>query len=336
VSGLLRIRGVIDLTQFWPGGSSDADTSKVKVNVGKGSFAFAADGKKFKPTTALDKAIVVGASKGPVIDAQSRVTVRLQGIDAPELHYKAPALRKSRSEVTPARRAAYNTQNKTERRQFWGETATLALAQKLSTFGAGAIRCEVYSYVDHPYELVDTYGRVVGNLNVGKKLGLDINRWLTEQGWVFPAFYSSMSEEEIQTLLAAAAKGRQQGRIWSTLTDDTAKWKPKMVYRKGGPIDTENDQGALILPKLFRRQVAYKMEMLAKVFKGSFAEFLVARPDECYLTDEFLDKGLHSAPTHRLAEFMKGKRFGKRPEDLVYREKFSSVVDALGRRLDNF
>jgi endonuclease YncB( thermonuclease family) len=336
MSGLLRIRGVVDLTQFWPNGSSDADTSKVKVNVGPGSFAFAADGKKFKATHALDKAIVIGASKKPVIDAQSRVTVRLQGIDAPELHYKAPALRKSRLEVTPDKRAAYNAENKTERRQYWGETATLALAQKLSTYGAGAIRCEVCSYVDHPYELMDTYGRVVGNLHVGRRFGLDLNRWLTEQGWVFPAFYSSMSEAEIQTLLAAAAKGRRQGRVWSTLSDDTSKWKPKLVYRKGGPIDTANDQGALILPKLFRRQVAYRMELHAKVFKGSFAEFLTARPDECYLTSEFLDEGLHAAPTHRLAEFMKGKRFLKSPEDLVFREKFSSVVNAAGQRIDDF
>ena len=124
-----------------------------------------------------------GASKKPVIDAQSRVTVRLQGIDAPELHYKAPALRKSRSEVTATKRAAYNAENKTERRQYWGETATLALAEKLPTYGAGEIRCAVYSFVDHPYELMDTYGRVVGNLHVGKRLGLDINRWLTEQGF---------------------------------------------------------------------------------------------------------------------------------------------------------
>lgn len=336
MSGLLRIRGVIDLTQFWPGGSADADTSKVKVNVGKGSFAFAADGKKFKATNVLDKAIVIGASKKPVIDAQSRVTVRLQGIDAPELHYKAAPLRKSRPEVTATRREAYNAENKTERRQYWGETATVAMAQKLSTFGAGAIRCEVYSFVDHPYELMDTYGRVVGNIHVGKKFALDINTWLTEQGWVFPTFYSSMSDEEIQTLLAAAAKGRQRGRVWSALSDDTSKFKPKLVYRKGGPIDAENDQGDLIMPKLFRRQVAYKMEVQAKVFKGSYAEFLADRPDECYLTSEFLDKGLHTAPTRRLAEFMKGKRFLKEPQDVVFREKFSTVVNAAGKRLDDF
>lgn len=336
MSGLLRIRGLIDLTQFWPGGSADADTSKVKVTVGKESFAFAADGKKFKATRVLDNAIVIGASKKPVIDTQSRVTVRLQGIDAPELHYKAAPLRKTRPEVTPAKREAYNAENKTERRQHWGETATVAMAQKLSTFGVGEIRCEVYSFVDHPFELMDTYGRAVGNIRVGKKFGLDINTWLTEKGWVFPTFYSSMSEEEIQTLLDAAVKGRKQGRVWSALTNDTSKWKPKLVYRKGGPIDAVNDQGALLMPKLFRRQVAHKMEVHAKVFSGSYAEFLTARPDECYLTREFLDMGAHTAPTHRLADFMKGKRFMKEPQDVVFREKFSTVVDAAGKRLEDF
>ena len=38
--GLLRVRGTIDLDQFWPTGSSDADTSKIKVTVGKDSFAY--------------------------------------------------------------------------------------------------------------------------------------------------------------------------------------------------------------------------------------------------------------------------------------------------------
>jgi len=336
VSGLLRIQGVIDLAQFWPGGSADADTSKVKVTVGKGSFAFAADGKKFRSTNVLDKAIVIGASKKPVIDAQSRVTVRLQGIDAPELHYKSGPLAKSRPEVTPSRREAYNTENRTERRQYLGETATVAMAQKLGTFGVGTIRCKVYSFVEHPYELADTYGRVVGNLRVGRRFALDLNTWLTAQGWAFPTFYSSMSDEEIQTLLAAAAKGRQQGRVWAALSDDTSRFKPKLVYRKGGPIAADEDLGPLIMPKLFRRQVAYKMESFAKVFNGSYTDFLAARPDECYVTSEFLEKGLHTAPTRRLAEFMKGKRFLKEPQDLVFREKFSTMVNEAGKRLEDF
>ena len=336
MSGLLRVRGTIELDQFWPGGSADADTSKVQVTVGKDAFAFATDGKKFKTTNVLNNAIVVGASSGPVIDTKSRVTVRLQGIDATELHYKAGALKKSRKDVTDKKRAAYNAENKTERRQYWAETATVAMAKKLGSFGATSIACEVYSLVDHPYELVDTYGRIVGNIRVGKKFALDINTWLTTQGWVFPTFYSSMSEEEINVLLAAAAKGRKKGRVWSTLSDDTSKFKADLLYRKSGPIDAQNDNGSVIMPKLFRRQVAYKMEMHAKLFAGTFAEFLAVRPDECYLTDEFLEQGPHAAKTRRLDELMTGKRFTLEPQEVVFREKFSSVVNAVGKRIETF
>lgn len=336
MTGLLRIRGTIDLDQFWPKGSSDADTSKIQVTVGKNAFAFAPDGKAFKVTHALDNAMVVGASRDPVIDSKSRITVRLQGIDAPELHYRAAALKKNRPEVTEKKRAAYNQQNKVERRQYWGETATVALAKKLAGFGANPIACEVYSFVDHPYELVDTYGRVVGNIRVGKGFNLDVNTWLTEEAWAFPTFYSSMSEEEVTALLEAAKKGRKKGRVWADLSNDTSKFKATVVYRKGGPIDEKNDRGSVLMPKLFRRQVAYEMEKKAKVFSGSFSEFLAARPDECFLTDDFLKEGLHTATTHRLHEFMKGKRFTKKPQDVVFKEKFSSVVDAKGKRIEKF
>lgn len=336
MSGVLRIRGTVDLSQFWPVGSSDADTSKVKVTVGKNSFSFAADGKTFKTTRVFDKAQVVGMKKGPVIDEQSRVTVRLQGIDAPELHYKAGPLSRKRTDVTEKKRAAYNKENATERRQYWAETATVALAKKLRSYGAGSIPCEVYSFVDFPHELVDTYGRIVGNIRVGKKFAVDVNTWLAEQGWAFPTFYSSMTEQEIRALLAAAKKGKKLGRVWKHLTDNTAKWESKLVYRKGGPVDAANDVGPVLMPKLFRRQVAHRMEMHAKLATGSFADFLQARPDECHLTDEFLAQGPTVAPTYRLHEFMKGKRFTLQPQDVVFREKFSTVVNAAGDRIERF
>jgi hypothetical protein len=31
MTGMLRIRGTIDLSQFWPSGQSDADTTKIKA-----------------------------------------------------------------------------------------------------------------------------------------------------------------------------------------------------------------------------------------------------------------------------------------------------------------
>ena len=39
-AGLLEVDGSIDLAQFWPVGSSDADTSQIHVDVGAGAFRF--------------------------------------------------------------------------------------------------------------------------------------------------------------------------------------------------------------------------------------------------------------------------------------------------------
>ena len=42
MKGLLRVRGTIDLSQFWPNGKSDADTATVVANVD--GFEFSSDG----------------------------------------------------------------------------------------------------------------------------------------------------------------------------------------------------------------------------------------------------------------------------------------------------
>lgn len=108
------------------------------------------------------------------------------------------------------------------------------------------------------------------------------------------------------------------------------------TYRKGGPIDEKKDRGPVLMPKLFRRQVAYEMEKKAKVFAGTFTDFLRSRAEQCALTNEFLREGVHAAPMYNLHDFMKGKRFTQQPQDVVFREKFSSVVDDKGKRIDRF
>ena len=132
--GLLRVRGTIDLEQFWPAGESDADTTKIKVTVGDGSFAFAADGKTFKKTNAYVGAFSRGASNKQVIDGKGRITVRLQGIDAPELHYRAAPLRRAapspmpsaRNSISKTRRSAANIGRKRRpwrwRKSCWSST----------------------------------------------------------------------------------------------------------------------------------------------------------------------------------------------------------------------
>lgn len=335
--GLLRIEGTIGIDQFWPEGSSDADTTKILVRVDRDGFAFAADGRRFRPTQVFFGAEARGTGRKAVIDSAGRITVRLQGIDAPELHFKAAALPRSRPEVTPERRAAYNALNRTERRQYLGETATVALAAWLRRHGTSDVRCRFVSAVETPGDVIDTYGRFVGNIAVGRRFATDVNLWLAAQGWVYPTYYSSMSADEIEALQTAARKGRRRGRVWRHLTGDTGHFEPDRIYRgKGALPDAAADTGPIVMPKLFRRQVAYHMEKGADVFGGSFRDFLEARREGCFLTQDFLEQGANAADLKLFHEFLEGDRFTLGPEDLVFREKPSALFDANGRRITSF
>jgi hypothetical protein len=93
-AGLLEVDGSIDIAQFWPVGSSDADTSQIKVDVTGNAFRFRPhDDAPFQVTHALDKAKVKGSATYDAI-RNGKITVRLQGMDAPELHYRPAAAKK--------------------------------------------------------------------------------------------------------------------------------------------------------------------------------------------------------------------------------------------------
>lgn len=333
MTGILRIRGTIDLAQFWPEGDADADTSKVKVDVAANSFAFAADGKTFKVTRAYFGAKVRGMSSKEVVDKQNRITVRLQGIDAPELHYRAGPLKGGT--VSDATRKKFNLANKLQRRQYWAETATVALCKKLSGYG-DAVKCEVTSFIDKPFEVIDTYGRFVGDIRVGKGFKTDINLWLAEEGWAYPTFYSSMKEEEIESYLKLLAKAQKKGRVWKDYSHDAGKFDPKLVFRPKGPPQPAKDKGKVLMPKIFRRQLAYRMQKKAGVIAGSFTEYLKANPDLCYTLDEFLKLGKDTAPERKLFEFMKGNKFTRKPHEVVFKEKFSTLIGKTGKKVDKF
>jgi hypothetical protein len=71
--GLLRVTGSIDLSQFWPAGDSDADTTKVVVSVDAGSFRFRAGvSGAFKVTKVFRNTKVVDRVTKAPIDAKGR------------------------------------------------------------------------------------------------------------------------------------------------------------------------------------------------------------------------------------------------------------------------
>src|SRR6266567_6495226 len=192
--GLLRANGKLDVAQFWPGGGSDADTVVVQVN--QSSFEFSSDptSRPFKVTRTFEGAKVRGSHVSDAIHG-GKITVRLQGVDATELHFAAL--------LTHAKTKAKKTlkNNGTRYRQFLGETATTKLHDFLNSGKGPTLDCQVVAPVDHPNDVFDTYGRFVGMLFVKKATKwVNVNEWLVSSGWAFPSFYTTMAVADIRSL----------------------------------------------------------------------------------------------------------------------------------------
>jgi endonuclease YncB( thermonuclease family) len=329
-TGLLELSGHIALSQLAPQGSSDADTTKIQVSTSNGAFRFRADpGAPWQVTRAFEGATVKGRVSKPAVDAKGRVTVRLQGIDAPELHYRPSAVLE-KGQQSEDQRTKYLRWN-LDFRQPFAETATRELRAFLESFGEDPLPCVVRSYVDKPPDVFDTYGRFVGDIYVDIDADeRSINTWLVEQGWAVPAFYNSMSDTEIQTLIDAAARAfENDAGIWPWLADNALEFDWNLQYRRKATTP-DPDEGLVVLPKLFRRVATWMVNRRAKMFTGNFTKFLEAQGDPCFLTEDFLDQG-PAATQRELVEFVEtdgGILIW--PEDLVFRDAPSRLVGAAG------
>lgn len=346
--GTLRINGTIDIIQFWPNGSADADTTKIKLTVSQNSFEYRKTGsKKFVKTKAFAGAVSRGQVSKEVINTSKKtgeqtITVRLQGIDAPELHYRAAPLKKS-TDITKEEREKYNETNE-ERRQCYAETATVALAKHLKQYGnsKGEIKAVYESEVDLPGDAIDTYGRFVGNIRIGSH---DVNTWLVENGWGHPSFYTSMSNAEINIFLQAWKKGsKKTGRPGKSLSSNATAFDWKLIYNsptKDNPIKFTmgEDKGKVLMPKIFRRQVAWKVAVKAGVMeKGtSFKAYLESKTDDLVLLNDFLVNGVNSSKTYHLDDFVdKKNQVTKKPDELVFKEKAAILYNASGGKIEKW
>lgn len=329
--GLLRVTGELDLTQFWPSAGSDADTIKVKVKAN--SFEFSPDPAQtpFKVTHVFEGATVKGKQKKLAISSTGFITVRLQGIDATELHYQALL-------TTPKKlkdKGLKLKNNGTKFRQFLAEKATTKLDGFLSKSKKKVIKCEVYTAVDDPRDVFDTYGRFVGDIRVtvGSKKQ-NVNQWLVENGWAVPAFYNSMSTDEITVLrqLGNAAKTKKKG-VWKHLTPFIGQLNTGMVFRR--PSDNPKktaDVGDVLIPKIFRRQVKFTVSQINKLPNSTdFRDFLASESDPFVKTPSFLKnpKIQPSNKTKNLSVLITQiGSFATDPGDLVFFEKPSTLVNA--------
>jgi endonuclease YncB( thermonuclease family) len=325
-TGELRVSGEIDLSQFWPGGKSDADTVTVKAT----KFEFSSDPSKklFKPTTAFQGASI-GTSKGKpqlVIRKDGKITIRLQGIDATELHYKEYGKGGLKGNV--------------EYRQPLAETATTKLHDLLASSGSGKVSCTVTTRVDLPNQVFDKFRRFVGDISVTiGSAKINLNHWLVEQGWAFPAFYNTMRNDEINAILKLAKNAKQaagaQKRVWGQLRAHVGAINQRMKYRSHGKPNPVGDIGRVVIPKLFRRRVNFTIDTINNLTSDTFPVYLGKLKDDRWVKTAAFLKNRGTKPNISLEPPLNtSSDFQAKPEDLVISEKGTSpLVGPTGKKV---
>jgi endonuclease YncB( thermonuclease family) len=350
---ILEVRGVIDLNQFWPSGESDADTVNVVIGDDNAFSYREQDGENPKTTHVFDDAKVHG-SEGvkPAIrvnrENQKHLTIRLQGIDAPELHYQPAPLSRKDDSITPAQREKFHQFNK-KYRQYLGETAAVRLGAILNELAGGGggvttIDCIVRTLVDSPNDVFDTYGRFIGDIIIQKpgdaagSQETNINLWLAKEGWAFPTFYASMTQDEINTFLSATSDARtKRAGIWEYYADEIGDFDFDLLFRgKGAQPNPDNDKGDVIMPKLFRRYTTFSAYKKAGISTDDFKSYLSQGRDSCFKTDEFLEQGPTASSAYFFNEFIDEMKFSVKPQDLVFTEKPSKLTDSDGNLIKSW
>ena len=326
--GLLRVKGTIDVGQFWPKGMSDADTAVILVGVqATNAFQFQETaGGRFKTTHAFEGALVHGrqGAKAP-IDSQGRVRVRLQGIDAPELHYEPSPLGKSlKASLSTTVVGAYSALAH-KYRQHWAESAAFALLGFASQSGKRAIPCTVTTVVAEPTDVFDTYARLVGDIWIQQQ---NVNLWLVRQGWVYPSFYDSMKANEINAVLKAWTMGKTKGRVAKALAKSVGTLDWKLVYRSGASMNVVSgaDKGPVLYPKMYRRLVTWSAEKKAGVTSQTFKQFVAGGGDKYLRLADFRASGKNAKPYPLATVLGAGGACNLRPESTVFVEDPNSQL----------
>jgi len=318
--GLLTMTGTLDLSQFWPDGNSDADTAKVLL-APNNPFTFQAHiGVPSAPTNVFNGASVRGIAKKEVIDQQNQVTVRFQGIDAPELHFPPH-----------------------QRRQHFGEFSTDKLRVFLQGLQQDPLPCRVVTHVASPNDVFDMFGRFVGDIIVMRGAQeINLNLWLAEQGLAFPSLYTSMSIAEMNAVIQPSDAARARGKgIWANraFTQRIGTLDKTLVFRRP-PAAVQPDAGPVIFPKFFRRLSTWQdAKAKGKTTTTTLKAFLANErpPDQFLLTQDVLASGVTAAQVHNLAEAINAQnRILRAPKEMVFTEKPSRLLDKNGKPVTSF
>jgi endonuclease YncB( thermonuclease family) len=323
----LEIAGTIDLAQFWPQGKSDADTTKLRLSIKQGSVKVRLAGQtQFKNTSAYEGAGIPGkkdpetgkASIEPVIK-NGQLTVRLQRIDAPELHYR-PDAKGSDGKLK-------GTGLIKEYRQNQAETAVVKLVAYLRSFGSNPLPCTFRSELkasEGPGAALDKYGRFVGDIILPD--GTNLNVWLLQRGLAVVALYDSMLPEEIDESIAAWQAGRRnRAGIALHYNDRFGKFDPSLEFRSVGSAVLAEGMRKFFHPKFYRRQTTWWAFTQVNAFDGDFGDWLTQKAEKCWYLPDFRELGSKATRYPLYEREFDGNGIGWEPEDFIFAESASSI-----------
>ena len=322
----VTITGSLDLAQFWPDGESDADTTKLVVDVSPGAIRYQLPGESAKPTSAYNGAFVKGFGQRNLVIDKGKMTVRLQGIDAPELHYQPQSMAKTKYKGKPLGSLAGSGLVK-KYRQHQGETATVRLGKYLQTLGTSPLHCEFVTQLNDdqgPGDAIDKYGRFVGNIQVSS---VDVNLEILRRGWAIVALYNSMQNAEIADCISAGKVGlTATDGVLKYLTSTIGQFETSLLYRKNGSIESEGTL-KFIHPKIYRRQCTWWAYRKLGTFKSGLDTFLgLSKDDVFFETKDFLDNGRVAAIQIPLEKMVKdGKKVVYSPDQVVFKDAPSTL-----------
>jgi endonuclease YncB( thermonuclease family) len=346
-TGEVKIEGKLFLNElFKSGGIIDADT--VHMDIAADSVSFRQneeaewqknlrvlhDANYYDDKHQLTKVIVDRGSF-------SYIKIRLQGIDAPELHYGA---NNDNVQLNSEQQSKFNSAKEINYRQKWGARATKELLDFLNQYyyeenNKKFIKVYAFSKVDSPNNLFDKFGRAICDIVISKD-DININQWLVEKGWAFPDFYNSMSVPEINVLRNkdAIASNSHAGIRESYSKELIVPFDFNLTFDGTNTIiDIEQDRGNLNLPKFFRKQVNY--EVLKKCGISTFntlKDYIKFENTRCYKTKEVMENN-NQSKVYQLSDFINEEGYMDIDVgDLIYMESESQLVNKAGTVLNEW
>lgn len=296
-------------------GGSDADTCKLTLNSNAIKFQSSPDSSWQDDINLFDNAFSYDEETGKRIkiidtdfDNSKIIKIRLQGLDAPELHYRAI---KGTTFLYDDKLSLFNSLKEAfDLRQAFGAKAANKLVGFLKVYSANEkfINAYAVSSIDKPRQLIDKFGRAICDIyvyNEDENNGININQWLVREGWAFPDIYDSKSNDEVTTLRKLGNDaGNQKAGMRNFLSNNLLDLDYNLTLEKENAkqiIDNEN--GKLNLPKFFRKQVDWKILGNSGSKVKNLKKFISDRKTTCYKVDEFLEKR-HEQKIYPLSDFI--------------------------------